>query len=170
MGYAASEYFPSDINLNGLEEYYSDRLSAFREPSLSTLNETNRETYRFLWLRAFHNAVVIRAERRGETYRLIVKKLSSTQGGSKPAIVLDRERVMTRNQWKELTVALTHANYWGLPTTEQRHGKDGAYWVLEGMKSGRYHVVDRWSPEGGAFQKACHYLLKLSGLKVNPIY
>ena len=47
MGYAASEYFPSDINLNGLEEYYSDRLSAFREPSLPTLNETNRETYRF---------------------------------------------------------------------------------------------------------------------------
>ena len=55
-----------------------------------------------------------------------------------------------------------------MPTEDSRLGNDGAQWILEGMKDGRYHVVDRWSPDGGDYRAACLHLLKLSGLGVNP--
>jgi hypothetical protein len=29
-------------------------------------------------------------------------------------------------------------------------GLDGAQWIIEGIKGGEYHVIDRWSPEPAA--------------------
>ena len=29
-------------------------------------------------------------------------------------------------------------------------GCDGSQWIIEGIKKGKYHVVDRWSPAKGA--------------------
>ena len=42
--------------------------------------------------------------------------------------------------------------------------------MLEGVKGGRYHVVDRWSPDGGPFRKAMLDLVALAGMKVDPVY
>jgi hypothetical protein len=28
-------------------------------------------------------------------------------------------------------------------------GLDGSQWVIEGIKNGSYHLVDRWSPKDG---------------------
>jgi len=36
---------------------------------------------------------------------------------------------------------------WKLPTRQSEGiGLDGAQWIIEAVKGGRYHVIDRWSP------------------------
>ena len=42
--------------------------------------------------------------------------------------------------------------------------------VIEGVKKGKYHMVDRWCPEEGAFREAALLLIKLSRLKIDEIY
>jgi hypothetical protein len=32
-----------------------------------------------------------------------------------------------------------------MPTSEEFRGTDGAQWIVEALREGRYHVVDRWS-------------------------
>ena len=32
---------------------------------------------------------------------------------------------------------------------QQDRGVDGAQWIIEGVRNGTYHVVDRWSPREG---------------------
>ena len=56
--------------------------------------------------------------------------------------------------------------------TEETHDKnvyqwDGAQWVLEGTRNGRYHVVDRWSPTGTEYEQLCKFLMELSPVKLD---
>jgi hypothetical protein len=58
--------------------------------------------------------------------------------------------------------------YWQLATQDDSmDGNDGARWILEGVKGGRYHIVDRWTPQNGSYRELCLYALKLSGLKLD---
>jgi hypothetical protein len=90
-------------------------------------------------------------------------------GGYKPGkLILIQSREVTEGEWDKFTDLLEQSCYWKMPTEEGNPGgKDGAQWVLEGIKEGRSHVVDRWTPEGGSYRELCLYLLKLSGLKVS---
>ena len=49
--------------------------------------------------------------------------------------------------------AFESANFWNLPTLpdadENALELDGAQWIIEGVRNGTYHIVDRWSPEAG---------------------
>ena len=39
--------------------------------------------------------------------------------------------------------------FWKLPSIQETMGLDGSQWVIEGIKNGSYHLVDRWSPKDG---------------------
>lgn len=65
---------------------------------------------------------------------------------------------------------LENENFWELPTKKETLGFDGAQWVIEGLQDGKYHLVDRWTPESGSIRKIGLFLLELSGLKVKKIY
>jgi hypothetical protein len=41
---------------------------------------------------------------------------------------------------------------------------DGAQWIMEGYREGRYHVVDRQSPAPSAYADTGLFLLRRSGL------
>jgi hypothetical protein len=56
---------------------------------------------------------------------------------------------------------LDKANFWDLPVRDKRYGLDGADFILEGVKDGKYQVVKRWSPEEGAYLEAALFLLDL---------
>lgn len=47
---------------------------------------------------------------------------------------------------------------------------DGAEWILEGVENGRYHVVDRWSPEKGAFRETALMLVRFARLDLKVVY
>ena len=47
--------------------------------------------------------------------------------------------------------SLNDLSFWKLPASLVEETNvvqlDGAQWILEGVKQGRYHIVDRWSPD-----------------------
>jgi hypothetical protein len=170
-GYAAAQFFPPGT-LSGSPASW--RLSTMDEPSLWKMAaEKAPETYRFTWLRSFHAPFVFRLEVRADKTGSLVVKSTSHKGGD-VRLVLNKNIPLDRAQVRRFASALDEVGFWNLPTNELSHsglvGLDGAQWVFEGVKGGRYHVIDRWSPKGGMFRKLMLDLMALGGVRGEPIY
>jgi hypothetical protein len=157
---ALSENAQSAHILNG---WYSRHLDAMNELPLSAL-EKEDESYRFLWLRAFHRPVAIHVWRAGARYSIVVKRLNGRGGYDPGRFDLYWSHSLSENEWDAFMLHLEHAQYWLMPTQDDRIMFDGAQWIMEGYREGRYHVVDRQSSDTGAYRDACLYLLRQSGL------
>jgi hypothetical protein len=164
---SASKYFPPFRSGSAWADkvrpdWYSKHLRAMNEHAVTSLKE--EETYRFLWLRSFHHPVAIHVARSG-TKKFITAKQTSGAGGYEPGTLeINHTRPLSDDEWNEFMMVLEHTRYWQMPTDEGEPGLDGARWILEGYREGRYHLVDRWTPQSGAYHEACLYLLKVSGL------
>ena len=145
-------------------EWYSKHLRAMHEEPLYSADDGSLESYRFLWLRSFNHPVAVRIWKCGSVRFISVKELDGAGGYEPGKLKLDRKRELTPDEWREFMRHLDDSCYWQLPTREDDAGLDGAQWIFEGVKGGRYHVVDRWSPESGSYRELCLYVLKLSGL------
>ena len=107
------------------------------------------EAYPFLWLREFDR--LARPGGTGWFYR----RMLSGQGGAQPGRVAEYGMSWSRkSRTTSLLSTVESAGFWNLPTLAQSHGNAvnavqacRAHWIVEGIKSGRYHVVDRCSPE-----------------------
>jgi hypothetical protein len=150
--------------------WYSKALTAMKEPSLLRFQSRQNETYRFLWLRSFDNPIVVRIHRSKSSIYLVTKQLDGDGGHHPGKLIANRTRSLSSAEWDEFTKQLEQSSYWTLPADIGDIGNDGAQWILEGAKDGRYHVVDRWSPKDDGYRRACSYLLELSGLKLGNVY
>jgi hypothetical protein len=176
-------YFPPGKFEPGPEDdafvvsWYSKHLEALREPSLAALARSPRaHAYRFLWLRTFDAPIALRVDISPDGTATLTVKATSGQGGYEPGtLVTDRRRVLSRAEVGRFLSRLSTARFWELPTRERpvtdADGSitlraDGAQWILEGVASGRYHVVDRWGPAHGAYREAALWLLQSSGLRI----
>ena len=122
-------------------------------------------SYRFLWLRTFHHPVAIHIWRDGSKRFLVAKQLSGAGGYDPGKVNFEHVRLLSDEQWNEFMINLEHACFWQMPTEDDHMLlNDGAQWILEGHREGHYHVVDRQSPDVGAYRNACLYLLRTSGL------
>ncbi|HRH41771.1 MAG TPA: hypothetical protein PKY82_09020 [Pyrinomonadaceae bacterium] len=170
-----SGYFPKgtwksfDIADLSMNEWYGKFLKSMDETSLLDVSD-NTEVYRFLWLRSFHHPIFVRIERNGNSIQLFSKELDGG-GGYEPGKVLRQEhKILDEQQWCGFLNLLGKSNYWQMPVENNEVlGNDGSQWILEGVKDGRYHVVDRWTPKNGEYREACIYLLKLSGVDVDRL-
>jgi hypothetical protein len=152
-----TEYFP-------LYDLYSVYLKAMNEPPLPSLVDED-ESYRFLWLRSFHRPVMVHVWRKGDRYFTVAKRLNGRGGYAPGTSDLYWARSLSVDGWDCFMMHLEHAQFWQMPTTDNGlMAQDGAQWILEGYREGRYHVVDRQSPDAGAYRDACLYLLRQSGL------
>lgn len=146
---ALSEYTESD---KFCARWYTEQLKALQEPSLWLLSKAQKkQSYRFLWLRTWHHPVVIRIDvQAGGTSQLTTKTASGT-GGDKPGHLMQNDSsTLTMEQTKWLMGRIEENKFWNLEGVEKdKNGKDGARWIIEGVKDGHYHLVDRWSPQGG---------------------
>jgi hypothetical protein len=143
------------------------------EPSVwKAADRKDAEIYRFIWLRTFHPPYAFRLEVRADGTGTLVAKSASGAGGYDPGkLVLNKTLALDAKEVRQFTAALGNLGFWKLPTQESRGpGFDGARWVLEGVKGGRYHVVDRWSPDDGPYRKLMLDLVALAGVSVAPIY
>jgi len=141
--------------------WYSSVLYGLEEKPLWPPNP-KQVTYRFAWIRSFHDQVSITmdVQPKGDgqlglhIYRRVPQHLeSSTQ-------TLNKEQV------GRVVSLIEEANFWKMTTEgEGPQGTDGAEWVLEGVQGGRYHVVTRWDASGTPFGKALLELLQLSNYK-----
>lgn len=164
LAHSETIYFPK-----GSEGWYSQHLTAMQEPSLFQ-NSTNQviEQYRFLWLRTFHKPIAVRIWKDGTGISLRVVRLSGKGGYDPGKIEYDTTTILTDEQWKKFLGLLQKSAFWDMPSKKvDEAGYDGAQWVLEGQASGKYHVVDRWSPSDGNrhlenYVACCRYLLSLA--------
>jgi hypothetical protein len=150
-------------------EWYSTYLKALNEPSLLQLaRKSDSESYRFVWLRTFHHSVVVRLDVRKDEIGELTVKVSDGAGGYKPGQIIENlSRPLTREETKMFLAKIQKLNFWTLPTQQEIPGNDGAQWIIEGVKDGRYHVVDWWTPrEGPVRELGVTLALGLAGLKV----
>ena len=125
----------------------------------------NTKIFRFTWLRSFHHPVVIRIENTGDTISLYWKVSDGEGGYSAGKVFINERKALTFAQWNTINTKINAIGFWDLPTTENTIlGTDGAQWILEGKRLGKYHVVDRWS--GGEISSICMDLLKMTDLDI----
>jgi hypothetical protein len=140
-------------------DWYSKALKAMDEgPLCSRSNE--EESYRFLWLRSFDHPIAIRVQRFGSNRLVVVKELERSRSDEVAGNLKTFSFPLSDEEWNLITLNLDHACFWQMPTSKEIMMNDGAQWIMEGYREGRYHVVDRQSPEDGAYRDACLYLLR----------
>lgn len=159
-------FYPKPEHEGFVVEWYAKHLKAMDEQSLLSYPES-QESYRFLWLRSFHHPVAVRVWRSDGGQFLNVKQLNGAGGYEPGKLITNQTRQLTNAEWDGFVSLLDHSCYWQLPAEIDDMGSDGAQWILEGTREGRYHVVDRWTPRSGDFREACLYLLKLSNLGID---
>jgi hypothetical protein len=172
-------YFPSGVLDQGprptdfIERWYSANLRAAAEPSLfEDASDKTLHVYRFLWLRSFHHAVVVRVTIQPDGTGMVVSKIIGGAGGYKPEkVIKEFSAAVTASQIQKMFDLIQKANFWTLRSTEEDvSGVDGAQWVIEGLQGGKYLVVDRWSPRDNAYSRLCDYLLNIGKVHEKPVY
>jgi hypothetical protein len=178
-GQAAAQYFPAgafseraDLH-HFVVAWYCRHLSAMDELSLLRMAEARaHEVYRFTWLRTFHAPFAFRLDVRPDgSGSLLVKSTSGKGGYDAGQLVLNKAVSLDARQVQRFATALDGLQFWNLPTKDPSDvGLDGAQWIFEGVKGGKYHVVDRWTPANGPFRRVMLDLAALSGITVEPVY
>ncbi len=185
----AQQYFPPGVLGTTPQEHdfkaswYAKQLKALHEPSLWELSQDPMaEAYRFLWLRTLDHPIAVRLVLRASGSGRMHFRMTSGQGGYEPGRII-RYGVswLTKAKTQSLLEALAAADFWNLPTLAGvnetppgpdgtvRIGLDGAQWIVEGVKNGQYHIVDRWSPETGDPVRAIGMLsLKMGRFRIRP--
>ena len=130
-----------------IDTRYSRQLMAMNEPSLLGLDDEKTEHFRFLWFRSFHAPVAVSVFRAGGSYSLTVKQLYVEDGRPPDQPIVNQTRALTPDEWMTFIELLERACFWGMPSiSTEPLSEDGAWWVLEGVREGRYHIVRRQSP------------------------
>ena len=171
-----------DSITNSIVSYY---LYGFQEENLSKSQNKDNYTARFLWLRSFHQPLVFKIEKKADNSFFIMKLTDSgkeSYAGTVNAVLIKKLSDSFINTYDSL---LNSNKYWELsPETElDKKMSDGAFWVLEVNKNGKYHIVIRNSPgelldkrpnkeELIRFEKCCKMLMDLSDIDSikSPLY
>ena len=165
-------YFPPKTFQSGagdfMVQWYSSVLYGLGEKPLWPA-DPKQMTYRFVWMRSFHDQVsitmTVQPEGDGQIRLQIYKRI--------PQQLESRVLSLSKDQVREVIALIDEANFWKM-TTEGNgpQGTDGAEWVLEGVHSGEYHIVTRRDASGTVFGKALWKLLRLSDYNTpqNEIY
>jgi hypothetical protein len=108
-------------------------------------------TYRFLWLRSFHHPVAVRLEVKPDGTGLLTTKIANGAGGYSPGTLIQNPTVaVTKAETDAFLAKIEKSGFWTAPNpVNDQRGTDGSQWIVEGVRNGEYHVVDRWSPSKG---------------------
>ena len=177
-----SQFFPkSSLDSNSRvdsfkAQWYSKQLEALREPSLFALaKDREAESYRFLWLRTFHHPVAVRLDRLQDGSWVLVTKVASGAGGYSPGrLVTNTSQGVPTADAQRFLSTVQEVGFWSAPNPiGDQTGTDGSQWIVEAVKSGHYHVVDRWTPKDGPARALGQFLaFDLASLTIpaNEIY
>jgi hypothetical protein len=152
-------------------KWYSEQLSALKEPSLWELSTTQKtQSYRFLWLRTFHHPIAIRIDVNADGTSRLTTKMTSGAGGYAPGKLVENHTVTISKDRTNLFLGkIEDRKFWKLPSVEGTGGNDGAQWIIEGIKDGSYKIVDQWTPRDGDIRAIGLMMLNdLAKLKLDP--
>ncbi|MCL2494365.1 MAG: prolyl oligopeptidase family serine peptidase [Oscillospiraceae bacterium] len=127
-------------------EWYSRELAALDEEALYG---SKGHMYRFTSLPSFDNQVVVRIEVNidgtANVHYKVGKHGAYMYGGG--GISKSEKVVLGQKETKEFLALLDKAGYWNLPEEIENVGHGGYTVLIEGVKEGVYHIVERWVPE-----------------------
>ncbi len=175
LAFAEEKFFPAGtFGSKQLDDFrnnwYSKQLRVLQETSLYG-SPPAHETYRFTWLRSFHHPMTFRLEIAEQcAATLTIKETDGALGYGPGKIILNKTMDVGKADCEKLVASLEDMKFWSLATSSSELGMDGAQWILEGSKNGRYHIVDRWTPLSGAFYEWALSLMKLADVPLGEIY
>lgn len=150
---AEEPYFPVRTSSDGQSlsdseaEWYGKVLERMKEPRLpSSAKDSNAVIYRLMILPTWGSPVVVRVQKTNNLYTLFARRFDG-QGGYDPGKLAEQKEVhLTQNDSAALDQLIANVNFFHMRTDDHELGKDGDEWILEGVSSGAYHVVERWCP------------------------
>lgn len=151
---------------------YGIFLKAFGEQSIYAEKENKDiQVYRFTWLRTFHFPILIKLKvnKANSLGTLHIKELDGASGYDYGKIRKDYKKEVSKENVDKLLQLLKRTNFWKLTPEIEDMGLDGAWWIVEGLKDGKYHFVKRWSPKNDVKDIGL-FFLQLTDLKVEQIY
>jgi hypothetical protein len=189
----SSRYFPSGVfdtsTHTSRGTWYAGTLSALEEPPLFVLRDNRSlQVYRFLWLPSFHRPISVRLTINADGSGSIVARSVDRHTGSLGKVpsdtgklILDTKSGVDKAQVQDVLGQFQRLGFWAMPTEEAQAapqastttdhgytfesvGLDGSQWILEGVRDGEYHVVDRWSPKDNSYSQLCKHLLRLGNV------
>ncbi len=149
-----TSYFPKNIFSKNITNWYSEILKGMNEPVLYTITDKKIEIYRFTLIPSFRQIMSIRVYQSGEKSFFMVKEFGVERDNIK--------RQLHKKEWQNILTHVKTSSFWSLKSNIDDAGNDGARFIIEGVKNGKYHVVDRWMPDKGNYREFCNYLLTIS--------
>jgi len=116
------------------DTWYSKQLFAMREPVIY-LNKSDKELYRFTWLRTFDNPIAIRIENKDDSYFLYWKQCNGAGGYEPGKLIVNKQRKIDKKIWNKFKKYINKIDFWDLKTDVNESGCDGSQWILEGKNS-----------------------------------
>jgi len=174
------QYFPdgalaSDKQQNDSSAtWYSRNLQAMSEPSLWELSKDKAaEVYRFIYLRSFDPPIVVRLTVQKDGSGILITKIMSGKGGNELGhLATNRTSRLDAQKVSFFLAMVNELSFWEKPNYIENPsviGVDGAQWIMEGIRAGKYHVVDRWSPETNK-ERALGIIMMIDLAKLKLLY
>ena len=165
------QYFPPGIFGQSAykKSWYASFLVAMREPSLLETARNDQTTEYRLLLVLSDRALSFRLELLVDGTGELAVARAIPQGGKLDGVLI-KSGVPVTTDVRAFLALLQRADFWK-PETEEtpdktRHEKDGIRWVLEGVRNGEHHVVDRSTPRATDFAQICIFLMKLTPMNL----
>ena len=154
---AQEQYFPPKAfgtgqwaEAEGARDSYL--LKKLEEPPLfGKARNPSNEAYRFLWLRTFHNPIAVRMEVQPDGTSLLTIKVADGEAGfprTVKKLIQTSTRLLSPDQTEAFRKKVTTEGFWKAASRDR--GKPAATdcdgWIVEGSRSGDYHIVERAVP------------------------
>ena len=169
-------FFPAHIFAGPDHDYWwatmlTSTLLSLREPRLYPPSAAPAShVYRVTWLRSFDPPIAVRMEVQANGSASLVAKHHSYHP-LKGEAYWEKTRHISRWRTSRLIRKIERAGFWVAPAEHEVGGIDGATWLLEACRDGRYHLVERWSPGNfDPFKSVCLDLLEAGGIWRGPVY
>ncbi|MEA3207004.1 MAG: hypothetical protein QOE70_61 [Chthoniobacter sp.] len=171
------DYFPERVFRTAIDG--ESFLELWRARNLRDLGEASiyarrsspeAHSYRLTWHRSFDPEIVVRIDVEPDGSALLTAKHLARHPlkGNTPT---SHTKKLTRWRGQRLVQQIDRSGFWIAPTYLEMDGLDGAMWLFEGCRDGRYHVVDRWSPKNGDPLKTLGLnMLEAAGFWRGPVY
>jgi hypothetical protein len=157
-------------------DWFGGELRGFSEPSLHAASieppADVERIVRLLWIRSFHDPVVVRIDQRvDDTAILTAKQRPGGAGFDYITSPRSIERPLSAPERAELETLLNETRILERSRRICHFGLDGANWIIEAAdENGRYTLVQHWAPQDGPVKEVGEFMLTLTGWDVEPIY
>ena len=151
---------------------FSETLHQMSEPVYWNVptNAITGHFYRFIWLRTFDRPIVVTITSSGDGRAEVRSKVFSGQSGFGFGKI--EQEVTITNPSATVAALITDLDRWlpYVPEFDGDFGADGATWMIDGVKDGKYYIVHRWSPASGWVRNIGLRFLEEANIKEKIIY